>query len=100
MKKRFWSPKLFEDEFRNLLSRLWVLMVNEIPVGHICFWMYGSEIQLLNIAIHPINRGKGFGHYLLSEMIEFGASNGVRSIWLEVRPSNLAAQKLYEKNNS
>ncbi|MFH1350273.1 MAG: ribosomal protein S18-alanine N-acetyltransferase [Pseudomonadota bacterium] len=91
-----WSPKLFQDEFRSLFSHLWILMVDQIPLGYICFWMYEREIQLFNIAVHPLKQGKGLGNYLLTKMIEAGSTNGVHSIWLEVRPSNSAARKLYQ----
>ncbi|MFH1480804.1 MAG: ribosomal protein S18-alanine N-acetyltransferase, partial [Pseudomonadota bacterium] len=92
-----WSPKIFIEEIRNPLSRLWVLSPNGIPSGYVCFWIYDGEIQLLNIAVHPQERRNGYGFHILKEMIGVGASSGVKAIWLEARPSNLAAIKLYKK---
>ncbi|MGD2125169.1 MAG: ribosomal protein S18-alanine N-acetyltransferase [Desulfobacteraceae bacterium] len=91
-----WSPNAFIQEIRNPFSRLWALLVDKALVGYICFWMLESEIQLINIAIHPKARGRGFGGRLLTKMIESDVSKDMHSIWLEVRVSNLTAQKLYE----
>jgi len=92
-----WSPKIFIEEIRNPLSRLRVLSPNGIPSGYVCFWIYDGEIQLLNIAVHPQDRRNGYAFHILKEMIGVGASSGVKTIWLEVRPSNLVAIKLYKK---
>ena len=59
--------------------------------------MFDKEAQLLSLAVHPLDRGKGFGHYLLKKMIETAVSKGMQHIWLEVRPSNLVGKKLYQK---
>lgn len=49
----------------------------------------------MNIVVAPEMRGRGIGRFLLKKMIEEGISSGSGSVWLEVRPSNLAARKLY-----
>jgi ribosomal-protein-alanine N-acetyltransferase len=92
-----WSPKLFRDELLNHASNFWGLVVDGVLVGYICFWMFASEIQVINFAIHPEHRGKRLGHGLLDEMIRSARHKGIQSIWLEVRPSNLIAQRLYSK---
>jgi ribosomal-protein-alanine N-acetyltransferase len=92
-----WSPKAFKGEIKNPISHLWALKVDEVLSGYICFWLYDSEIQLINLAVHPHKRGKGFAHYLLTKMIEAGISKGKQYIWLEVRPSNRTALRLYAK---
>ena len=92
-----WSLKVFQEEIKNSFSHFRVLTVDEVLSGYICFWMFDSEIQLINIAVHPDRRGKGLGYYLLEKMIKEGISKGIQSIWLEVRTSNLAAQSLYQK---
>ena len=92
-----WSLKALQSEIKNPISHLWVLMREEVLSGYICFWMLDEEAQVLSLAVHPRDRGKGFGHYLLKKMIEKAVSKGVQYIWLEVRPSNLAGKRLYEK---
>lgn len=92
-----WSSNAFIQEARNPISHLWGLRDGDSLGGYICFWMFVSEIQLLNIAVHPKQRRKGLGELLLREMIRTGLASGVEQVWLEVRTSNLTAQRLYER---
>jgi ribosomal-protein-alanine N-acetyltransferase len=92
-----WSVHALKSEIENPISHLWALIMGKVLSGYICFWMFDREIQLISVAIHPHDRGKGLGHYLLKEMIETGISEGMQQIWLEVRPSNLVAKGLYER---
>jgi ribosomal-protein-alanine N-acetyltransferase len=92
-----WSRYAFLEEIENPISHLWGVTENKVLSGNLCFWMFDREIQLVNLAVHPEKRNKGFGHYLLTKMIEECISKGVPNIWLEVRRSNLTAKRLYEK---
>lgn len=93
-----WSRNGFLQEVRNPISHLWAIMDEDGTAGgHICFWMFEREIQLLNIAVHPEKRGRGLGSHLLREMIRVGIERGMEQIWLEVRTSNTKARRLYEK---
>ncbi len=53
-----------------------------------------DEAELLLIATHPDHLQQGYAQALLESSI---AELKVRAVFLEVRPSNLPAQKLYEK---
>ncbi len=92
-----WSQRAFIQEIENPVSHLWALLADDRLVGYICFWMFDREIQLINIAVHPQERGKGMGHLLMTKMIETGFSKGSQYIWLEVRISNLSAKRLYHR---
>ena len=92
-----WSLNALQSEIKNPISHLWVFKREEVLSGYICFWMFEKEAQVLSLAVHPRDRGRGFGYYLLKKMIEKAVSKGVNYIWLEVRPSNLSAKRLYEK---
>jgi ribosomal-protein-alanine N-acetyltransferase len=92
-----WSMKAFKAEIQNPSACLWALIEDEVLSGYICFWKFDSESQLINIAIHPERRQQGLGEYLLTTMIEDCISKAEHYIWLEVRPSNAAARRLYQK---
>lgn len=92
-----WSSNSFIGEFSNQLSNLWVAVSEEVVKGYVCFWMFDNEIQLVNIAVHPDHRKQGIGYNLVSDVIDSGVRNGIRNLWLEVRPSNSAARSLYDK---
>lgn len=55
-----------------------------------------DEANLLLMAIHPDQQGKGLGYELLNDSIQQLKNNPIQ-IFLEVRESNLAAIQLYEK---
>jgi len=92
-----WSISSFSAELDKRVSQLWALTAENTLTGYICFWMFDDEVQLVNIAVHPKKRGSGFGLLLLKTLLEMSASKGIRNIWLEVRPSNFIARKLYHK---
>lgn len=92
-----WTARSFRAEVNRSISHLWILTVGGEFAGYICFWLFAGEIHLMNLAIHPEKRGKGYAGYLLSKMAEKGAAEGVRKVWLEVRPSNLRARALYRR---
>jgi [ribosomal protein S18]-alanine N-acetyltransferase len=92
-----WSPQAFRAETENVISSLWTWVSGGHVAAYICFWRFAGEIHLLNLAVHPSQRRKGIGRYLLSRMCETAIRNGVRDMQLEVRPSNAAARALYEK---
>jgi len=94
-----WSRKSFLDETKNPISRFWGIFTGEILEGYICFWVFTEEVQVINIAVHPQKRKQGLGHYLLTKVIDESIPMKIKSIWLEVRPSNHPARQLYKKLN-
>jgi ribosomal-protein-alanine N-acetyltransferase len=92
-----WGINAFKGEIKKPISHLWALIADKHLMGYICFWMFDSEIQVIHFAIRPTNRRQRLGQFLLTRMIETGVSKGLKTIWLEVRPSNLAARSLYSK---
>lgn len=55
-----------------------------------------DEANLLLMAIHPSQQGEGLGYKLLDQSIQQLKNNPIQ-IFLEVRESNTAAIRLYEK---
>lgn len=54
-----------------------------------------DEATLFNIAVYPQFQGKGYGKTLLNGLVERLRTQGVLTLWLEVRESNQTAQHLY-----
>lgn len=92
-----WSGDAFLQETRNPASHLLGVLEEDSLIGYICFWVVDREIHLLDIAVHPDKRGRGVARCLITEMIRVGRSKGIGQIWLEVRPSNRRAKRLYER---
>ena len=57
-----------------------------------------SEIEIFNIAAEKTSRRNGIASSLLEKLLKIGSLNGVQNIFLEVRESNLEAQKFYRKH--
>ncbi|MBF0551517.1 MAG: ribosomal protein S18-alanine N-acetyltransferase [Deltaproteobacteria bacterium] len=65
-------------------------------LGYALWWVVLDEVEILNVAVNPDFRRRGLGRLLLTELIARADLNGGRTFFLEVRPSNLAAQALYD----
>ena len=91
-----WTENMFNDEANNPISHFWGLYLqSEKLIGYLCCWLLTDEMQLMKIAIHTEYRRKGYGRYFLAQLLEYGLSKNIKSIWLEVRRSNTAAGSLY-----
>lgn len=57
-----------------------------------------NRCELDSIAVHSAARHQGMGSALLSTVLEWACSHGSRRISLEVRASNTAALRFYERH--
>ena len=57
-----------------------------------------NEIEILNFAVFSEARGRGIGAMLLRETLAWGATFGAAQVILEVRASNCAALRFYERH--
>jgi ribosomal-protein-alanine N-acetyltransferase len=92
-----WTSLVFRQEINRPGSHLWALIIDDFLAGYICFWLLSAEIHLTNMAVHPLKRERGIGLELLTRMLKIGVFHGAESAWLEVRPSNRIARRLYGK---
>ena len=69
----------------------------ETLIGYAGFWMMADEAHISIIAIDPAWRGKRLGELLLLNMLYLACEKEAVLATLEVRRSNVVAQKLYEK---
>jgi ribosomal-protein-alanine N-acetyltransferase len=64
-------------------------------LGYACLWCLQAELKINNLAIHPDFRRRGLASRLLGSVLREGRRLGCSRATLEVRPSNLAARRLY-----
>lgn len=57
-----------------------------------------DELHLLNLAVEPHHWGRGLGAQALEHLRKSARAQSIRDIWLEVRVSNLRAQRLYQRH--
>ncbi|ATZ64930.1 ribosomal protein S18-alanine N-acetyltransferase [Acinetobacter bereziniae] len=90
-----WKISQFEESITSYVST--VIEQNHQVVGFCILQPVLDEANLLLMAIHPSQQGRGLGYQLLEESITLLKNNPVQ-IFLEVRESNQAAIALYEKS--
>lgn len=69
----------------------------DLVQGFAGVWVLGDEAHLMSIAVREKNRRQGIGELLILATVEMATRQEARIVTLEVRVSNLVAQKLYEK---
>ncbi|MCZ8515669.1 ribosomal protein S18-alanine N-acetyltransferase [Paenibacillus filicis] len=94
-----WTSGAFVNELtNNQFARYVVLEGEEGEVaGYGGMWLIMEEAHVTNIAIRDKYRGRKLGKRLLAELQCTAAFYGAVRMTLEVRPSNLVAQALYEQ---
>jgi ribosomal-protein-alanine N-acetyltransferase len=94
-----WTRQMFQWELQNVgVSYGYVLRTSGWHVAAFCtIWVVVDEIHINNVAVRPQCRGGGAGRTLLEFVLRLGAGLGARRATLEVRRSNAAALKLYER---
>jgi ribosomal-protein-alanine N-acetyltransferase len=61
------------------------------------FWLLVDEAHIATVAAHPEYRGCGLGQWLMVALMYEAQARGASVATLEVRASNLSAQRLYAK---
>lgn len=77
----------------------WVVEKGSGAVGFLVARRVLSDLEVLNFAVLPDSRRQGIGTELLRAALEWGASFHAESVILEVRASNAAALRFYERHN-
>ena len=91
-----WSLGNFRDSV-NAGYDCWVVTHGETVAGYAILMIALDEAHLLNIAVAPEWQNQGVGRGFLGHMVGIARQAGCQIIYLEVRPSNLAARHLYRK---
>jgi [ribosomal protein S18]-alanine N-acetyltransferase len=63
--------------------------------GYLLAWLTGGTGHIGNLAVTKGERRRGVARRLLGDLLERAGSLGIRTLVLEVRVSNFAAQALY-----
>lgn len=73
----------------------WVVTHGESVIGYAVLMVALDEAHLLNFAVASEWHNQGIGRGFLAHMVEVARLAGCQIVYLEVRPSNLAARHLY-----
>ena len=91
-----WSPA----DYESLLSAAGTVCLmaedeEEDSVGFVLARTMADEMEILNLAVRPMQRRRGLGRRLVAEALGRGHARGARQCWLEVRASNRTALDFY-----
>jgi ribosomal-protein-alanine N-acetyltransferase len=92
-----WSEITFRGLLRRRDADMIVACSDGAVVGYAAFWCVIDQGELGNVAVTRAWRGKGLGARLVAEVLRRAAERGVREVFLEVRPTNTVARRLYEQ---
>ena len=90
-----WTRGNFLDSLRSGYQAQ-VLAADGMVLGYFVAMKGVDEVHLLNITVAPAWQGQGWGRVILDALSLWSRSQGAQWLWLEVRASNVRAQRVYE----
>lgn len=92
------SKNILKEDIKNKNYNYLVAKNNDGKIiGYIGISYVLDSADIISIVVHKDYTKKGIATLLLQEIFTFAKENNIQKIMLEVRSSNLPAQKLYEK---
>lgn len=93
-----WPSDAFHNELStNKLAHYFVGRYEDRVVAYGGIWVILEDSHITTLAVDPEYRGRRFGEVLLLRLIDEAIERGAAWITLEVRESNVVAQRLYRK---
>jgi [ribosomal protein S18]-alanine N-acetyltransferase len=93
-----WPPHAYRSELEsNKLAHYLVARAGDTVTAYGGMWLMADEAHITTFAVHPAWRRRRIGERLLLAFLDLAIDRGAHESTLEVRLSNLAARKLYEK---
>ena len=92
-----WSEAALESELENEAARFIVCKIDGEVAGYVGSICVLDECSITNVAVFPEFRRQSVGSELINSLCTLAKNGGITNIFLEVRKSNDAARRLYEK---
>jgi ribosomal-protein-alanine N-acetyltransferase len=90
-----WSEGIFRDCLRAGYYCC-VAEIDHIVIGYGIMSIGAGEAHVLNLCVDKPYRCRGIGSLLLEHLLEFAKGLAIGDVFLEVRPSNPVAIRLYQ----
>jgi ribosomal-protein-alanine N-acetyltransferase len=91
-----WTEGIFRDCMR-VGYCCWCYEVDGVIHGYGVMSVAAGESHILNLSVNPDVQRRGIGTKLMKHFLQLACRHNADSVLLEVRPSNTAAIKLYQK---
>lgn len=91
-----WTLDLINQSLYAPMTYCRGLFRNNRCIAYAIYQVIFTEGHILNLAVHPDFQRRGIGKKILKLVLDDGRYQGAQSFFLEVRPSNDSAKKMYE----
>ncbi|HSW17788.1 MAG TPA: ribosomal protein S18-alanine N-acetyltransferase [Ramlibacter sp.] len=91
-----WTAGNFADSLRAGYQAQMLVGAGDL-IGYFVAMKGVDEVHLLNITVAPSLQGQGWGQVMLDNLAIWARGQDAQWLWLEVRESNVRAQRLYER---
>ncbi|MHC5249753.1 ribosomal protein S18-alanine N-acetyltransferase [Enterococcus sp. LJL90] len=93
-----WTRGTYIHELRQSKSKLYLgLFLDSQLLGFVGCRVASGDCHITNVAVKPALQSSGLGSWLIDEVEKFAIMWQCESMSLEVRVSNLSAQRLYRR---
>ncbi|MGP1676948.1 MAG: ribosomal protein S18-alanine N-acetyltransferase [Burkholderiales bacterium] len=92
-----WTPGNFRDSLA-AGYHCWIYVRDGETIGYAVLMHASDEAHLLNLSIVAGRQRRGYGSLLLQRVCALARERGACRLFLEVRPSNAAALRLYQRH--
>lgn len=92
-----WSLGNFRDSLRAGYHCPALRLDGEL-IGYAVLMFALDEAHLLNLSVAARHQRRGYGEFMLRQLLRKAREHGVKRMYLEVRPSNASAIALYAKH--
>lgn len=89
-----WSEGIFRDCV-HVGYCCWVYIQETDIVGYAVMSIGATEAHILNLCVAPERQGSGIGSQMMLHLLDLAGQHQAAAVFLEVRPSNKKALKLY-----
>lgn len=89
-----WTEGIYRDCLRVGYS-CWVAERGDAVEAYAVLQVAAGEAHLLNLCVRRMTQRQGLGRALLEHMLDIARAHHAQAVFLEVRPSNRVALRLY-----
>ena len=93
-----WTSGIFHDCIKVDYDCYVLKNTKNAIVAYLVISIAANEMHILNICVHPDYQGKHLGSQLVDKCHQLAKQKQVKRCFLEVRPSNTIAIKLYTRH--
>lgn len=92
-----WTKRLFEETLASPIATSFVIKKGSETIGYIMIYSVTDEAHILNIAVHPDYRCRGYASALIQYALDYFGKSYIHEFFLEVREGNMVAIRLYQR---